>query len=456
MLGRSPQALAARRLERVRPAHARQPRVARATTSACRRPSSTSLVRTAIEAGAFGARLTGAGFGGCVVALVAAGRSNDIAATVTARYGSATGLAPPRSPCARSTAPGRRTRGWRRLIPREEQPCRASSAGSSRASCPGRFVWKDDDVRSRSSRSNPMMPGHTLVVPRDEVDHWIDLDPALAGALDPGRAADRSRAGRRVAARGASACSSSATRCRTPTCTSCRSTGRTNCRSRTSTGRPRPRRSTTPPPASARELRALGHAGSQRVALRGGARRGGDRRRRGSGCPTRTGPGRRSAPRARRAPRRRAPATWRSANGYGSSGSTTRFGRPGGDLDERDLRVPQQRVGEDVADTEQVEERRSVGVGRQRHPRPAPHGDERVVPPRRQHRCDPVVPIVGTERFGDRQVETRRQGAYLGPDVVRPSAATSSGPRARRARRPRASSTGSPRRSRRRDRAPAR
>ena len=27
------------------------------------------------------------------------------------------------------------------------------------------------------------MPGHTLVVPRDEVDHWIDLDPALAAHL---------------------------------------------------------------------------------------------------------------------------------------------------------------------------------------------------------------------------------------------------------------------------------
>ena len=26
---------------------------------------------------------------------------------------------------------------------------------------------------------NPMHPGHTLVVPRAEVDHWIDLDPEL-------------------------------------------------------------------------------------------------------------------------------------------------------------------------------------------------------------------------------------------------------------------------------------
>jgi histidine triad (HIT) family protein len=29
----------------------------------------------------------------------------------------------------------------------------------------------------------PMTTGHTLVVPRDEVDHWIDLDPALAAHL---------------------------------------------------------------------------------------------------------------------------------------------------------------------------------------------------------------------------------------------------------------------------------
>jgi diadenosine tetraphosphate (Ap4A) HIT family hydrolase len=47
---------------------------------------------------------------------------------------------------------------------------------------PGRFVWKDDRVVAFLSIA-PMMPGHTLVVPRDEVDHWIDLDPALAAHL---------------------------------------------------------------------------------------------------------------------------------------------------------------------------------------------------------------------------------------------------------------------------------
>ena len=30
---------------------------------------------------------------------------------------------------------------------------------------------------------NPMHTGHTLVVPRAEVDHWIDLDPDLAAHL---------------------------------------------------------------------------------------------------------------------------------------------------------------------------------------------------------------------------------------------------------------------------------
>jgi histidine triad (HIT) family protein len=44
---------------------------------------------------------------------------------------------------------------------------------------PGTFVWKDDRVVAFLSIA-PMMPGHTLVVPREEVDHWIDLDPDLA------------------------------------------------------------------------------------------------------------------------------------------------------------------------------------------------------------------------------------------------------------------------------------
>lgn len=44
---------------------------------------------------------------------------------------------------------------------------------------PGRFVWKDDEVVAFLT-IEPMTPGHTLVVPRQEVDHWIDLDASLA------------------------------------------------------------------------------------------------------------------------------------------------------------------------------------------------------------------------------------------------------------------------------------
>ena len=47
---------------------------------------------------------------------------------------------------------------------------------------PGRFVWRDDRCVAFLSL-HPLRPGHTLVVPRAEVDHWLDLDPALAGHL---------------------------------------------------------------------------------------------------------------------------------------------------------------------------------------------------------------------------------------------------------------------------------
>lgn len=47
---------------------------------------------------------------------------------------------------------------------------------------PGRFVWSDDTCVAFLSIA-PLKPGHTLVVPRAEVDHWIDLDPATLGHL---------------------------------------------------------------------------------------------------------------------------------------------------------------------------------------------------------------------------------------------------------------------------------
>jgi histidine triad (HIT) family protein len=42
---------------------------------------------------------------------------------------------------------------------------------------PGRFVYEDDDVVAFLT-IEPMTPGHTLVVPREELDNWQDLDPA--------------------------------------------------------------------------------------------------------------------------------------------------------------------------------------------------------------------------------------------------------------------------------------
>ena len=43
---------------------------------------------------------------------------------------------------------------------------------------PGHFVWRDDRCVAFLS-INPLAPGHALVVPVEEVDHWIDLDPDL-------------------------------------------------------------------------------------------------------------------------------------------------------------------------------------------------------------------------------------------------------------------------------------
>ena len=47
---------------------------------------------------------------------------------------------------------------------------------------PGTFVWRDEVCVAFLS-INPMAPGHTLVVPIAEVDHWIDLEPPVAEHL---------------------------------------------------------------------------------------------------------------------------------------------------------------------------------------------------------------------------------------------------------------------------------
>lgn len=51
-----------------------------------------------------------------------------------------------------------------------------------RGELPARFVWQDElCVVFLSNR--PLRPGHALVVPREEVDHWLDVDPALLSHL---------------------------------------------------------------------------------------------------------------------------------------------------------------------------------------------------------------------------------------------------------------------------------
>ncbi len=60
---------------------------------------------------------------------------------------------------------------------------------------PARFVWQDADVVGFLTIA-PLRPGHTLVVPRHEVDRWTDADGTLLThcvtvAQTIGRAAER-------------------------------------------------------------------------------------------------------------------------------------------------------------------------------------------------------------------------------------------------------------------------
>lgn len=43
---------------------------------------------------------------------------------------------------------------------------------------PGRFVWRDDEAVAFMTIA-PLKPGHTLVVPIAEVDHWVDLEASV-------------------------------------------------------------------------------------------------------------------------------------------------------------------------------------------------------------------------------------------------------------------------------------
>ena len=47
-----------------------------------------------------------------------------------------------------------------------------------RGDLPGRFVWRDDEIVAFLTIA-PHQPGHTLVVPVRQVDHWTDVDEPL-------------------------------------------------------------------------------------------------------------------------------------------------------------------------------------------------------------------------------------------------------------------------------------
>ncbi len=58
---------------------------------------------------------------------------------------------------------------------------------------PGRFVWRDERAVAFLTIA-PLAPGHALVVPVEEVDHWIDLDPdLLAHVMDVARQIGRAQ-----------------------------------------------------------------------------------------------------------------------------------------------------------------------------------------------------------------------------------------------------------------------
>lgn len=47
---------------------------------------------------------------------------------------------------------------------------------------PGTFVYKDEACVAFMT-INPITDGHVLIVPREEVDHWIDLSPYISTHL---------------------------------------------------------------------------------------------------------------------------------------------------------------------------------------------------------------------------------------------------------------------------------
>ena len=58
---------------------------------------------------------------------------------------------------------------------------------------PGRFVWRDERCVAFLTIA-PLAPGHVLVVPIEEVDHWIDLElDLLAHVMDVARTVARAQ-----------------------------------------------------------------------------------------------------------------------------------------------------------------------------------------------------------------------------------------------------------------------
>lgn len=47
---------------------------------------------------------------------------------------------------------------------------------------PGRIIWKDERCFALMT-INPIQPGHVLVIPRQEIQHWIDLSDELRDHL---------------------------------------------------------------------------------------------------------------------------------------------------------------------------------------------------------------------------------------------------------------------------------
>ncbi|MBM7051043.1 HIT family protein [Rothia sp. ZJ1223] len=47
---------------------------------------------------------------------------------------------------------------------------------------PGRFVWKDDEVVVFLT-IEPLAQGHVLVVPRAEIEHWVDMPLELSARV---------------------------------------------------------------------------------------------------------------------------------------------------------------------------------------------------------------------------------------------------------------------------------